>query len=542
MNPTENHEVWQVDVGGQIYEASFDEMTQWVFEGSLLPQDMVRRGNLRWIEARKVPALTRFFNAKEKGEPAPVFSNTTNVGPSGNSPAQTFVNTPPAVPTPVVFGAQPAVNAAAAATPPPPAAFTEIPKICSLHDDREASYACETCGSGFCGACPKSFGGTVKICPLCGAMCRSVKELAKTTAAAVQFDTATQQGFGIGDFFTALGYPLRFKSSYFLGGIMFMLFTLGQSAGAMGGLMVGAGALICGMLSNMMTFGVLANVVENFAQGKIGDDFMPRFDDFSIWDDVLHPFFLSIAVYLVSFGLLIAIVVGSIVWGISEMKSNIATLPAADQTRLVTDPNSVIRKNPAFDKQNGLYGDGDVPDEKAIANSQNFDEEKYFEDLNRTINETRKAELESTIGKAPDTVRAERAQMVQSFMGAPALLLLILAGFFWGIFYFPAACCVAGYTRSFVATINPLIGLETIKILGFDYIKIWFMSIALSVIWLVASIIIGIVLLPFEMPLFGNLAANAIGSWIVFYFAISFSVILGLALYKNSHRLKLFRA
>jgi hypothetical protein len=64
MNP---NEIWQVDVNGQIYEASFAELTEWINEGSLLPGDRVRRGNLRWLDAIKVPALYGFFNAKELG-------------------------------------------------------------------------------------------------------------------------------------------------------------------------------------------------------------------------------------------------------------------------------------------------------------------------------------------------------------------------------------------------------------------------------------------------------------------------------------------
>ena len=48
-------ELWQAEVNGQIYEASFEELAQWIQEGALLPQDKVRRGNLRWIEAQKVP-------------------------------------------------------------------------------------------------------------------------------------------------------------------------------------------------------------------------------------------------------------------------------------------------------------------------------------------------------------------------------------------------------------------------------------------------------------------------------------------------------
>ena len=33
----------------------------------------------------------------------------------------------------------------------------------------------------------------------------------------------------------------------------------------------------------------------------------------------------------------------------------------------------------------------------------------------------------------------------------------------WAFFYFPAACAVAGYTRNFGSTLNPRVGIDTIK-------------------------------------------------------------------------------
>ena len=50
-------EIWQVESNGQIFESNFDEMTLWINQGSLLRIDRVRKNNLRWIEAGKVPAL-----------------------------------------------------------------------------------------------------------------------------------------------------------------------------------------------------------------------------------------------------------------------------------------------------------------------------------------------------------------------------------------------------------------------------------------------------------------------------------------------------
>ena len=72
MNEGSSLEIWQVEVNGIQYEASFEELTQWVAEGALQPQDKVRRGNLRWIEAGKVPLLYGSFNAKQLDIPPPV--------------------------------------------------------------------------------------------------------------------------------------------------------------------------------------------------------------------------------------------------------------------------------------------------------------------------------------------------------------------------------------------------------------------------------------------------------------------------------------
>lgn len=77
-------EMWQINIGGQIYEADFEAMTQWILEGSLLPQDKVRLGNLRWIEARKVPALVPIFSALERRIRGPFVTFGTNLESFGD--------------------------------------------------------------------------------------------------------------------------------------------------------------------------------------------------------------------------------------------------------------------------------------------------------------------------------------------------------------------------------------------------------------------------------------------------------------------------
>ncbi|MEP6903315.1 MAG: hypothetical protein ABJA66_16425 [Actinomycetota bacterium] len=569
MNVTDFQEVWQIDVGGQIYEANFEIVTQWIFEGSLLPQDLVKRGNLRWIEAKKVPALLNFFNAKAQGMPPPVFASTTN-GQSSieNQTTQTQNFAPPPfnqyqtttnqlpennfqespnpfdVPHPNQNFNSPD-NWQDPSFAPQPQNHNQSPTLdfCSMHPDAPSVFICETCANGFCPACPKSYGGTVKICPFCGAMCKPVAELKQKTQEAFQYEKDLSKGFGFEDFFNALAYPFKFKTSLFFGAIMFMFFTLGQGAASMGSIFMVAAALFCWMMANTLTFGVLANTVENFSQGKVGGNFMPSFDDFSLWDDVVHPFFLCLAVYIVSFGLFVAIIVGGIWY---TFKSATSLIPnEAAQTKILTDKDSPFRKNPSIQKQKDLYGDGEMPDESRVVKSQSnssYDEEKEFKRLNDMINEQRKKQLESGLGKMPETQQQQMQEMIQNFlkMAIPFLFVLFLA-FLWGIFYLPAACCVAGYTRSFVATLNPTIGLETIKILGWDYVKLWLMGFLIVVASVIIGFVLGAIFIAFDMPTFGNLPVKAIGALFAFYFSVVFSVAMGFALYKNTDKLNLFK-
>ena len=59
-------DIWQVVYGGDIYQADVDTLKQWVAEGLVRPTDQVRKGNLRWLEAGRVPALRRVFTGEEQ--------------------------------------------------------------------------------------------------------------------------------------------------------------------------------------------------------------------------------------------------------------------------------------------------------------------------------------------------------------------------------------------------------------------------------------------------------------------------------------------
>jgi hypothetical protein len=595
MNP---NEIWQVDVGGQVYEASLAELTQWIAEGSLLPQDRVRRGNLRWLDAIKVPVLYGFFNAKDLGITLPPLvttaTNTEAAPPAAEtvqmqtenfpSPATVFSPTQPPAPnqfsgqnefdgqnqfnSPNQFNGQnqfDAPNQQSQFTAPnqfsPQTTFAPTPvsqqtyqaapqdfqpdfappmpaaNVCLIHPENEPSYYCDGCANLFCKGCPTSYGGTVKICPMCGAMCKPLAVVQEQQKKAVQFHHDITQGFGFDDFGKALAYPFKYKVSLIVGAIMFMFFSISQSSAGFGGVWMLGASLFCFMLANMLTFGVLANTVENMSQGKLTENFMPTFDDFNIWDDVVQPFFLSIGVYLSSFGLLIVILVFGIVF-----MSNRA---AATQGDHLADMSKQIQENKEARDDGRILPDGTIvpPLDQLTPEQRQAVNDNDIEKLQEMFNESRKANLESVVGKTKETRDKEWQQMKSDFatIGIPLLLLSFVA-LLWGIFYFPIACAVSGYTRSFAATVNPLVGLDTIKRMGFDYVKIFAMFLILSVASYLVSLILGVIFSAFDMPGVGNMPAKAIGSLFTFYFSVVFALVLGYAMYKNSAKLNLYRS
>lgn len=551
----ENHiEIWQTQVNGQIYESNFEELTEWINEGSLLPQDMVRRGNLRWIEARKVPTLVPFFNAKEQGiEPPPI---QTTVTTANEIPAETFSATENFIPESSNRNSnfssqeqsfQPNQDRTETKTN----SETTGANVCALHPENEARFHCETCGNFLCPQCPKSYGGNVKICPICGAMCKKIGELDLKQSRELRRQNALAEGFGFSDIVHSFSHPFKFTTSLLFGGAMYMVFTVGQSAVSFGGIVMIFPALVCFLLANMLSFGILANTVEKFSKGETGADFMPGFDDFNLMDDVLRPFFLSIGVYISSFGpaLLVTIFTAFVFIGFAgdEFKKNqlqndenqniqssspflIDEKKASDQSEEVRKLLESVKQNANEKKQlteNGLNEQNNPfqNEEPKIAVQENKDRQ-----LGSIVNENKEAQKQGLGIKAEALVKR-----------AIFLFILLALAMLWGIFYFPAACAVAGYTRSFRATIDPSVGINTIKTLGIDYVKILAFFILIGIAMTFISGFLWIMLASFNLIGAANIPATAVTSWFTFYFTIVFSCVLGHALYKNSDKFKFYK-
>lgn len=545
-------EIWQAEVNGEIYETTFGDLTNWIADNSLLESDKVRRGNLRWLEAGKVPPLREFFNAKANGTEPPYVYVSTN--PTVSSPINQAVDQQ--VNSPQNFSENQVVENTTFAQPPENFAPTEEPlmvdeflpdtTICNIHPELPSKFICQACSHAFCNECPQSFGSNVKICPYCGAMCKEVGAFQAEQQKEFRYRQDISGGFGFGDFGKALAFPFKFKSSLFFGGLLFAILSLGQKSAAMGGMILVVGALFCFMFANALTFGVLGNTIDNFSQGMTDRNFLPSFDDFSLWDDVVHPFFLSIAVWISSFGLLVALIVGMVWFSWNTFASQMTqaeNMPMSEANEQVEAKKHVEALLDKYKKQNAVR-QAEALGEDGLTEGQrsNIEEEAEFQRLNELANNQRQNQLESTFGKMPEDEQAAKTALIWQFIKVAGVF-LIFAGLalLWGLFYFPAACAVAGYTRSFVATLNPLIGLDTIKHLGLDYFKILLMCLLISIMSAFIGAFLAMVFSPFDMPMVGNIPAQFIGGFVTFYFSVVFAVTLGYALYKNSEKLKLYR-
>ena len=376
---------------------------------------------------------------------------------------------------------------------------------------------------------------------------------------------AVAGGFGLSDFGEALKYPFKFKASLIFGSLMFAFFSSRAGSRRPRRRIYDRSRDHVLHVRNMLSFGVLANVVENFSQAKTNGNFMPSFDDFNIWDDVVHPFFLMIGVMISSFGPLAVTVIaamflisgamkpatddavraidpgaasapGTVQQGV-DLKKLIAEQNAKEQERIqqLTDPTKLAEaeQSAAAGTQAPPVGVS-VPPAVAGGSSDTqpaspppttaSQEEQHFQKLNDEITQARKAQLEGAFGKTPETQADERNAILKMIVGYGTTFLLV-AGLclLWGLFYLPAACCVAGYTRSFTATLNPTVGLDTIRRLGSDYAKLLLMGLAIAATSLIVGSVIRHALSGFDLPGLGNVPAKFLSSLVGFYLSVVFS-------------------
>jgi len=271
------------------------------------------------------------------------------------------------------------------------------------------------------------------------------------------------------------------------------------------------------MIGWMIMFGCISHVISQVSWGRLDRSFMPDFSGFSMWDDVVQPIFLGIGITIVSWGpmmvLMFALIFGVVSSGaLSSTDHEVATANEQeikeDDIDVLLDPNA---------------------------------DPKKLEEANKKLDTMRpgtQIALEAERSKEESNDPTAMIQQILPYLGAGiGIVLLLLAGIAWGIFYYPMALTVAGYTQSFWSVVNPLVGLDTIKRMRLTYFKAFGMVIFIQFVGLVVSGVVAYITSPFDMPWVGNLPASFINGGFTFYFNLVIACVLGLSLFKCADRL-----
>jgi hypothetical protein len=487
-------EIWQVRIQGQVYETDGETLKKWVGEGMLQPTDHVKKGSLNWIEAGLAPLLRPVFSGEE-----------TIISPLSDAPDAPVSHAPvPPAPSPAQASAQIAsLMQEHGITPVLSAAEISLPasNACHFHPQLEPKFICRICSALFCRECPNFIGTSkVPLCKLCGDLCKPLDEV-KEQKAHRQFQSS---GFGFQDFRSALLYPFQNKTGLICGAAFYGFLLLAGFRGR--------------ILASAVLFGCISIVINKVAYGKMDRNFLPDLSEFSMWDDVIMPALLGIGVGIVTLGPTILLVV-ALLFGVFGGAAQTPTPPAPE---------------------------GQTAQQEEQLTQEDFDALVRGDDPERDAETAKKLErLRPTYQMAQEAKKSEESQaqtfgVLAQFTGGPLLVvLLLLAALAWAVFYYPMALAVAGYTEDFASVVNPLIGLDTIRRMGFNYVKAFLMYAGVQLVGLVIGLVVGLVTAPFQMPFVGNLPATFLDGMITFYTSLVVACILGLALFKSADKLGL---
>lgn len=507
-----SHKSWQVLVQERVYEAEIEELIQWIKEGSVLPEDQVRRGNLRWLSAGKIPELHKYFLEQRAENQAEVSAETA--GLQNDSQANSFV---------VSSKIKPAGHSAFSnsATGKNIEEQVDLP-VCSVHPERPYNYVCEICETYFCKTCPNTFGSSVKLCLNCGGLCvtSSAFELSGSKVVgsinkpyprlempAEENAKQSEPKLRASDFIESFRHPLRFPLSLTICAVFFAALIVGKAILAVGGTRLLILSAAVSVLSGVLLFSVMFKTIENSVQNKPEANFAARLKRFTFWEDFIHPFLLSIAVVIITFGLFIGISIGAGAYAwftFADHLENVETEVLSSNNKINSTLNSAH------------------PDEKLAVDAGNV-REKVKVSLER--------QSDSFLGGnyLADTTQIEK--VFKSFMRLSIYFQMpLFFAFILGFLLFPAVSLVSGSTRSFSKTLNLLQAFNAIKKCGFDYIKIIFLTMIFMAA--LAAVVYGVYagFSGANLPLLGAIGSLIIGSFLFFYLWLVFSNILGAVL------------
>jgi hypothetical protein len=376
-------------------------------------------------------------------------------------------------------------------------------EFCFNHPDTPPKFACRACGMRACAGCVKKI-GTVSLCLQCGELCHEYTAVKRTA----QRHAEISSGFGLGDFAAALGYP--FKNAVTLLGAA-ALYALLAMLGLKGQLL-GFGFL----------FGFVTRVIKQVSVRGATTEGLFGNTDFSFYDDVIAPLGRGICVMAVTYGPMLALIIMLImgILGGASLAEQEARKERQEQEKIMAGVDELLKTEGDPAKQ-----------AEAMKQLDPLRAGQYSDGPNSTQN-------------APEAAKSEQEEnfrliwpMIMGIGGG--IVALFLLSVLWAFFYYPMALTVAGFTENAGAVLNPLVGLDTMRHLGLDYLKVFGIYVFTLVVGGIVSSAAYTVLASLTMPIVGNLPARFVDSFVTFYFHMALAFAIGMMLYKGSDRLGL---
>lgn len=499
------NEVYQYKILDRVYFANYEELEQKIQNGNVLRLDLVKVGKNAWTEAEKIPIFSTIFEETEQKLRISEGIDFANI----------FTNFQvKECKQQIVFE-------------------DEVPngKVCAIHPGKKPHFICTVCENLFCKDCPANDENGQKICLYCGGTCDlydkrlwqihtvknanqyEIEEAIKKPHSQNRQEVYTKLKFK--DFINALIQPFSFPLSFLTAGILFsvLVFGLIVTVFRSGWMLLLTLPIITIIL--ILQFGVLSKSFENCSQfnRKKWKCNIPHLTRFAVWEEFVTPFWSGLSAGLLSFSLFIVLgtIAAIFAWfSFSNSLENIKT--------------EMIRKN---NQVNSVLKPGNLDSSEA---------KKLNEDFNKMLDKMRFKQMESVFGKNHLADNDELQKLVKSVMRLTIWLQMpICFAFILGILFFPAVCLSVGERRSLKIKKRFVSSIKMMRTIGFDYMKILFLCIVLTICSLFSTYFLGVMMKNLQLPTVDVITSILASSFLIFYFWLVFSNILGITiLHKES--------
>jgi hypothetical protein len=341
--------------------------------------------------------------------------------------------------------------------------------MCARHAGTRSEGVCSECGKGWCSECVKRH-GTAAICPDCDALCQSTAQREEAERLARQRRRPLRDELG-----TVLTYPLRDPMAYVMMAVVVGVFATASRMAAFG-------AFFGVLFSQGLLYAYSFTAINRVASGNT-TNFMPEISDIT---DLINPVRLGLAAMIISSGPVFLVL---LMLGVSSIFALGSVMGGAEE------PSS--------------YEATEMPPEvRQMLLDQGLSEEEIAE-----FEADYAAEIPEVSGSAVG--------------GAIGALIALPFALLWRLLYSPIALIAAAISRSFFATLNPVTGIDAIRIMGSVYWEAWFIYTIIALVGGGVATVVGLI------PLAGGFLA----AFVQAYTFLSFGCLLGFAVYKKAEEL-----